>query len=409
MRRALGALALGTVLGTLATPAIAVVPSVTWVRTAGIVLRSVVVARDGAVYVVGDRRSSITRKGFVAKFSPDGDLKWRRSFLPSVQASTTGVAVDLLPDGRIVWVGAVQGQCEGGGWFVEVRGPTGRLRHRFVTPGWRCSIAQQVTDVAGGPDGIVVTGFDHGCCGDASSDGWVRAFDRLARPRWRVNVEPPPPTPRGWWDRATGVAIARGGDAFVAGWAAAEPVRPGEEAPFVRGSAILARLGEGGALRWVRRIDEAPMRGQDAVVQIAVGGGVVAVTAAVDGSGVAWRLGGRASSGWLGRFGLGGALAWSRRWDAIRPKAAEPAGVVIDGARRIWVVGTRRDLADRGLDLALRRFTAAGSPIDQVRLEGARWVRGTGIAAQGASAFVTGYLGRSPWEANGGRLWRLAA
>src|SRR5262245_13972514 len=164
MRRSL-ALMLGSVLLMLPTTASAAVhPS--WHVDEGIRLIDVATGPDGSIYVVGDLRTPITAKAFVEKLAPDGTLLWRRSWLPSPQASTNAAGVALLPGGNVAWTGNVQLQCEGNGWFVQVNRPNGSLGRRYVTPGWQCSLAETATDIATGPGRIFVTGFEHGCCAD---------------------------------------------------------------------------------------------------------------------------------------------------------------------------------------------------------------------------------------------------
>ena len=63
--------------------------NVGWHVDRGVRLKEVVAAPDGSVYIVGDRRRSISAAAFVAKLSPTGVTRWTRSWLPDPHASTT--------------------------------------------------------------------------------------------------------------------------------------------------------------------------------------------------------------------------------------------------------------------------------------------------------------------------------
>jgi len=137
--------------------------NVGWHVDRGVRLKEVAAAPNGPIYIVGDRRRSISVAAFVTKLSASGRVLWSHSWLPDPHASTNAVAVDLMPNGNVVWTGVVQGQCEGNGWFVQVNRPNGTLVHRYVTPGWPCSIAESVNDIAATDSQIVGPGVTHGC------------------------------------------------------------------------------------------------------------------------------------------------------------------------------------------------------------------------------------------------------
>lgn len=383
-------------------------PQMAWVREVGAVMRSVATTADGSIVAVGERATSITRKAILVKMTSAGQVEWRRSWLPNVEASTHGMAVDVMPNGRIVWVGRVQGQCEGAGWFLEILGPGGALLHRYVTPGWQCSIAQSIRDVAVTDGLIVVAGFDHGCCGDTWQDGWIRAFDGKARPMWRAPFEPPAPTPASWFDRATGVAIGRQHTVYAAGWASNRYAPPGDEAA-TRGTPLLQKMSEHGRVLWSRRANVS-VPSLDTNVALAVRGDRVMVAASVRGRGAGWYLGEeRGSDGWLGRFTPTGRFIWSRSWDTASPNAAEPGDVAIDASSVTWVVGTRRDEEDHSTNPFLRRVAKDGTLVsDQMLSDATRYMRGTGVAVRsGARGYVTGWFGRNAFESLRGTVYRF--
>jgi hypothetical protein len=375
-----------------------------WRLKEGIRLMGVTTAPDGSIYVVGDKRSSITATAFVAKFTDDGTHLWTRSWLPNVDASSNAVAVDLMPNGNVVWTGTIQQQCEGNGWFVQVNRPNGPLVRRYVTPGWQCSIAENVTDIAAGADQIVVTGYTHGCCGDPHRNGWVQALDTTAHPTWRTNVEPPA-TPQAWFDRATGVAMGAFGNLYVAGWGATKSIC---ETCRSAGTPVLWKLTSGGGVLWGHRV-AVSMPSLDAPVAIAVRGSAVMLTGGVHGFDVRWHLGSAPTDGWVGRFTTGGSLVWSRLFDRPKPHAALPKGISIDATGASWVVGTRRTVGNHGLDVFVRRYASGGGILGKASITpGSRFLHGTGVAARlGGGAFVTGWVGED--LAKGGRLWRFFA
>jgi hypothetical protein len=374
-----------------------------WHLDRGIRMQAVATAADGSVYVVGDRRTSITAAAFLMKVSPAGDKIWSRSWLPNPQASTNGVGVAILPGGNIAWTGNVQQQCEGNGWFVQVNRPNGSLVRRYVTPGWKCSIAETVTDIAATPGRIIVTGFKHGCCADFYEDGWVEALDATAYPRWRTNVEPPAPTPHSFFDRATGISVGSSGNLFAAGWGATRAML--HETSPIRGTAVIWKLMPNGDVVFSHRIGAAPMPSIEAPVAIAVRGQAVMVTAGIRGADVGWHR--PPTDGWLGRFTVDGSLVWSRRWDRKDPGSAEPMSVAIDASGAAWVVGTRRTVSNRGLASFVRRYRSGGTLLDKATFQGgARYLHGTGVTTRAAGAYVTSWFGNN--NSKGGRLSRLA-
>ncbi|HEY7478788.1 MAG TPA: hypothetical protein VIB62_11190 [Actinomycetota bacterium] len=400
---ALASLLLATVL-TLGVPAVAL--HADWVRHTGKALDGVAVGPDGSVYVVGTRRRSITVEAVLIKYRPNGSRVWTRSWLPDPHASTNGIAVDVAPDGRIAWIGRVQGQCEGSGWFLETVRPNGELQQRYVTPGWECSIAQAATDVAISNSAIVVTGIHFGCCANPLRNGWVRGFSRDAAPMWQTDFEPPAGTPRGWFDRATSVDIAANGAIYAGGWAATEFVE--DEAFAIDGTPVLNKLRADGSRIYRRRV-HVQMQALDAPVLVALAAGRVLLATSVRGGGVEWfRSNGTA--GWLGSLSTGGTLRWSRTWDASGDEAAGPEGLAVGPTGTIWVVGTRRDTAHHDLDLFVRRYEPNGHFVEaNDRDGGVRNLLGTGVGlGDPGERYVTGTVGYR----NGGkqgRLWRFGA
>jgi hypothetical protein len=373
-----------------------------WQKEAGKKLTDVARGPDGSLYVAGSDTRSITTAATLRKYSPSGDLRWVRHWLPSVQDSTGGNGVAVGDDGTVYILGSVHGTCEGGGWFIRAYTPGGDLRWRYVTPGWQCSIAEVATDIAVRGDLVVVSGYSHGCCGDPFHDGWVQAFTRDLDRRWRANVEPPSPTPASWFDTATGVGIGSHGGVFASGWAAKADIP--EEASPTPGTPILTRFTEHGARVWSKRAPVA-MPTMFQPTALAVGPGGVAVAAGVEGRGVAWGL--DPTTGWLAKYSTDGGLLWERTWGGGRTDASTASGVAFGEGGRIWVLGTRRDPGDRGTDVVVRWYQPGGALYDRLRMDPARrYVWSGGIASVGFGAAATGWDGNR-FQADGGRLWRI--
>jgi hypothetical protein len=376
-----------------------------WTDRAAAALRGAAVASDGSVYVVGEKRPRSKDKAVLIKYGPDGTRLWSRSWTPGERALTRGVAVDVGADGTVAWVGRLQkDSCEGGGWFLEIRRPGGALVRRYLSPGWRCRVAQAANDVAVGANQIVVTVHDYGCCDDPTEDGWVRAFTRAGTPTWTTNFEPPSDVPADHFDRATGVAIGNGGAVYAVGWAATQDVSSAATNRW-HGTLVLQKMGPGGNVIWRKRVFtgryswETPAR-------IATRGSMVMVLGATRPGGVWW---GTSSPGepWLARLTTAGAVVWSRTWAHEWRFAAIGADLAIDRRLHTWVAGTRRDPGDRGYDVFVRRYGPSGALAWSRQIDERPFLWGTGVAASsGSGAAVTGYeTATRTGASSGGHTW----
>lgn len=365
-----------------------------WTRSPARAVYDVAVAPDGGVYAALSTRRGVA----LARYAAGGRLLWTRRWNGPGSGSWQPV-VDVAEDGTVVWGGNIFGDCEGGGWFLEWRAPDTRVLHRYVTPGYRCGLAEMIRDVAVTDGQVIVAGFSHGCCGDPYRDGWVRAFGMDGRFRWSTDIEPPGGTPADWYDQATGLAVGAFGNLYVAGWAATERLLPDGYGGF--GTPIVAKLTNGGGVLWSRRL---PARTffEDTEVSVAARGTSVAVAASVGGGYLGTR--GPAPGGWVGVVDTGGTLRWDRRWDVGAGRGAVTAGVAIDRAGRVRIVGTREAGSDRGLDAYVRTVSRAGRLLGMRRLPGPETMAGTGIAVRASGYFVSGFDGVE-WQERNGRLW----
>jgi hypothetical protein len=76
----------------------------------------------------------------------------------------------------------------------------------------------------------------------------------------------------------------------------------------------------------------------------------------------------------------------------------------VDASKSTWVVGTRRDPSDHGLDVFVRRFGPGGASLGGLSFDaGVRRLIGGGIAPRGTSAYVTG----SATAPSSGLVWRV--
>jgi hypothetical protein len=376
--------------------------SVHWTAKGGRAFTDVVRGPDGSLYVAGIDRSSITAAATLRKFTPSGELRWTRHWVPSPQDSANGLGVAVGDGGTVYLMGVVRGTCEGQGWFVRAYAPGGDLRWKYVTPGWQCSIAEFPTGIDVRRDLVVVSGFSHGCCADPFHDGWVTAFSRDLTRRWRTNVEPPAPTPSGWFDTATDVAISSSGSVFASGWAATAAIL--NETSPTPGTPILVKLTGHGARVWSRRATVV-MPTMFLPVVLGLGGKRAVIAAGIEGKDVTW--GSSPTTGWVASYSLAGDAKWHDRFGGGRDEAAAPTGVAIGGRGRVWVLGTRRDRSDRGTDAFVRWYNSNGSLYRKRRIDRAdRYLRTGGIEAVGFGAAAAGWVG-TQYRFKGGRLWRL--
>lgn len=376
--------------------------SVHWSAKGGRAFLDAAIGPDGSIYVAGTDRSSITTAGTLRKFSPSGNLRWTRHWVASPQDSASGVSVAVSGDGTVYLLGVARGTCEGEGWFVRAYTPGGNLRWKYLTPGFRCKLAEFPTDIAVRGDLVVVTGFSHGCCSDPFSDGWVTAFSKTLQRRWRTNAEPPAPTPKSYFDSATGVAISSNGAVFASGWAATNKI-VSETSP-THGSPILVKINRHGTRLWSKRAGVS-MPTEFLPVALGLRGQRVAIAAGVEGKGVAW--GSSPTTGWVGVYTLGGDFRWQDRFGGGKNDASAPTGVGIGGAGRVWVLGQRRDASDRGLDGLVREYNPKGSLHGKLRIDRKeKYLSTGGIAPVGDGAVAAGYSGQY-YQFRGGHIWRL--
>jgi len=369
-------------------PAVNAALETTWRTDIVAASNDVATGPGGAVYAVGRGPAGTVSwdrgRATVTRLTTAGDVVWSRAWQPHPERPrafrTNAVAVAVGDNGVVYVVGTVQRfNCEGGGWFIRAYSPNGRLLHAAGTQrAWYCRPPgpQTVRDVAVRGDLVVVATAATGCCGElARVDGYLRGFTTGLRSLWRTNFEPPAPANAAWYDAADSVAIARDGSVYAAGWAAIERSN-GETTPA--GALLIQKVRHGGTTLWARR-PGVPM-GYDPAVSLALGSDRMIVGAQLRGGGT-----------WLGQLTLTADPVWHRVWGVAAEIRARIGGVALDATGRIWMVGTRRDLTDNGINVFVRRHGPAGVLVGSLTIDQpARWVRGNAVATLGDAAFAVG-------------------
>jgi hypothetical protein len=387
----------------------------TWGRQIGQSLTAVAVARDGSIYVAGSLPNAGLTKVLLAKFTPAGNVVWTRTWLPSNKTrsgggpvwTTAATAVAVARDGTIYVTGSVQKtNFEGGRWFIRAYAPSGTFLRAFSAYQRKRAgggMPQATSAIAIRGNQVVVAGYGYGCCDDPSTDGWIRAFDARLHATWHAQFEPPSSIPSAWFDVAESVSIGATGNIFVTGWAATGPPPSGAAGYHGVGTVVLEKLSSTGGLLWTHRTNATNLRDIRGV-SVSTRGDRVMVTAPIQRS--------KNTVAWLGGYSLDGALLWSRIW-GVSVKYAAPAGVAVDPSMSTWVVGTRRDPKDHGLNVFVRHFGPSGASLGALFIDrGVPYLVGSGVALRGTGAYVTGSVTNPPptfGERIAGRVWRIVS
>lgn len=367
-------------------------PAPEWHRAFGNFLRAVAVDPDGNVYVTGSRHEHM----ILRKYSPTGATLWTRAWGPN---NAWAVGRDLAIGGGSVYVAGGVGVAgyEGGAWFIRKYSSSGELLWRRATPDWRDGTSTAISGIAVGGRRVVVSGFDHGCCGESFwHDGWVRAYGYDGTLAWVKDFEPPLLSRT--IDAANDVAVNAHGSAFVVGWVSRRHQLESDRTEPERSEhdIVLQRLDTSGDAVWTRVLDDKQKRDRDEARSVDLLGRHLAVTGEI------WR-GERVGRAWLAGFTTGGRLEWQRAW-ATEQRPAIPQDVAFDGSG-ISVAGSRT--LRHGSDLFLRRFTTGGAVLWETLVEDRTWMSGDGVGAGTGTAYVVGAgTGRSQ-ERSDGFLWRV--
>ena len=365
---------------------------------------AVAIDRDGNAFVAGFRVLD-DAIAVIEKLDPDGVPIWTRTW-SQPQAHATGDEVVVAPDGSVYLAGTVgSNHFEGGGWFLRKYDGDGTLLWSRDEPGWqRGQTSDRTSGLAVSGGAVLLAGSFSGCCGDfRQRDGWVLAFGASGRRLWRNAFEPGGDL-NGFSDEAEAIVAGPGGGSYVGGWTA---LGPESEERVASHELLLQELDPAGNVVWSRTYPSVAARDQDFGVDLALHRRTLMVSALVAGHQVQLRA--RPGHAWLGRFTLSGEPIWWRTWGRSWTRAAEPSAVVVDRKGRIFVVGTRRDASDHGLDGFLRAFSPSGRALWDRRLHvGRRFVVGADVAVRSRTVIATTEaLDARYGEGVAGSLWRL--
>jgi hypothetical protein len=231
---------------------------------------------------------------------------------------------------------------------------------------------------------------------DGERHVFVASYSRTGAHRWSRALAT---ETYGW---GGGIAVS-GGALYVAGTAFGSATFDAEGA-FERdldlgggplaaagSSAFVASLGSAGEHRWSRSFGIAhPFLGTSLVLAPDPGGGAV-VASAFDGT-VDAGGGPIASSGGLDVLVASFAADGSHRWSGAcgGPADATPAGITVDGSRRVHVLsrfagelGCGGTISASDTDVGLATFDAAGGAVRAQRFGGTAWDSGGGLAVDG--------------------------
>jgi hypothetical protein len=355
----LGVALVGLIIVAFAPAAQAAPPREEWQRRLAHRADGVAIDGRGNVYVAASTEWTVDRPSIalLAKYGPAGGLLWTRRWSPA-NAWTSGEDVTVGPDGSVYLVGdvGVEG-FEGGAWFLARYSPDGRLLWRRSTPGWRDLLATGATSVAVGAGMVVIGGYGFGCCSEANDEGFVRAYSLEGDLRWHREVAAPGRL-ASYHDGVGDVAVGGKGSVYLTGWVETRPRTDVGEPTDVE--VLVQKLSADGHEIWTRVLWDHHRRDNDEGVSVAVRGNELVVLAFSTGGWIT-NPHTRAGHAWLGRFTFDGRVRWSRTWGARPRRAAQPESVTLGSDGTIYVVGAQRDPGDREIEAFARAYAPSGS------------------------------------------------
>lgn len=292
------------------------------------------VAADGrgAVYIAGSTQGALGgrfRGGFdawIARYSADGALEWKRQFGTNELEITWGVAADGAGNAYLAgWTSGSLGRPFQGGasdaWVAKFS-PTGALLwlRQMGTADTEQATAVS-TDKAGN---VFVAGSSERQDGAGQGDAWVAKYAANGKLQWQRRLATPV------FDIALGAAASADGGVYVCGNTA------GALAAANLGDfdAWIARYSGDGRLLWVRQLGTATTDGAHAVTTDADGNAYISGST----SGALASASHGFADAWIARFSPAGALDWKRQLGS--PDDDDALGIAADRNGSVYVGGT---------------------------------------------------------------------
>ena len=263
---------------------------------------------------------------WVAKYSADGALLWKRQLGTSELDLSGGVATD--GEGNVYISGLTGGSLGGpsrGGFdaFVAKYSADGALL-------WTGQLGSDDNDGSGSvatdaEGNVYLSGFTNGSLGGPSrggSDAWVAKYSAGGALRWKRQLGTPQ-------DDSGSVATDAEGNVCLSGFTNGSlggPSRGGSDA-------WVAKYSAGGALRWKRQLGT-PQDDSGSVATDAEGN--VYLSGFTEGSLGGPYRGGRGDA-WVAKYSAGGALRWKRQLGTSEQDWS--AGVATDDDGNIYISG----------------------------------------------------------------------
>lgn len=218
--------------------------------------RSLAIAPDGDVVVVGVSNLPVFPRGFVARFDGSGNLRWAREIRGPANPSSdaVGVAIDATGTAYVAVTGfdvseagivaAVAFDVQGNAlWFRELPGTT------HVYESWARGIALD-------PFGRVVVGGSGAATLGTATDVAVGVFERDGTFVWSRLLDDPAGTGAPVsWEQASGLRVDAGGNVWISG-TTSPSVYPLENA-----DGFAAQYDPQGVLRCATGFSSPPVRG----------------------------------------------------------------------------------------------------------------------------------------------------
>ncbi len=342
---------------------------------------------DGSTQALSD--------AFVAKYSEAGELLWTRRLGTAASEASAGLSLDGA--GNVLIAGDTDGAMDGmargfGDGFVAKYSPSGQLE-------WTRQVGTSQPDAAAGvsadADGnVFVAGFTRGSLeggrNGSDADAWVAKFSAAGAPLWSRQLG----SSVGYDERASGVSADADGNVIVAGhsFGALEGDNLGSADAFV------AKLSANGDLLWIRQHGAT---GHDAAEAVSAdGSGNVYVSGQMGGvlpGGPSVVLPGNP---YVAKYSPAGDLLWELQLEAASKGSA--ARITTNGAGAFIAGYTSGAWAgpNQGLyDSFVAQLSANGEVLWALQLGFEELDQATGVSADAAGYL---FVSRNAWHLGAG-------